>query len=144
MTLAVQATRNPRPGRPPGGIHYSWVIVGTLVVVQVIGSAISQSAGVMVAPLRHPHGAFGRGTGILGAAGGLGAALLAPLVGYLMDQLGWQGTFWSLGVVGGGIILSLTILFRNRPADMGLTPYGATEADPPEVVRSPALERLRR
>jgi MFS family permease len=87
---------------------------------------------------------LGLATGVLWAAGGLGAALLAPLVGYLMDQLGWQGTFWSLGVVGGGLILSLTILFRNRPADMGLTPYGATEADPPEVVRSPAIERRRR
>src|SRR5262245_17489919 len=44
---------------------------------------------------------LGLGTGILWAAGGLGAALLAPLVGYLMDQLGWQGTFWSLGTVSG-------------------------------------------
>src|SRR2546428_2568094 len=236
MTLPAQATRNPRPGRPPGGIHYSWVIVGILVVVQVIGSAISQSAGVMVAPLRDPHGPFGWGIGIIGAviavyylvgalfapvsgwlgerygprrlmlasgllyagsmlllgrvrqpwhfllafsillsltqsicmvplmaavsgwfrrrlglatgilwaAGGLGAALLAPLVSTLMAQLGWQGTFGSLGAVGGGLILSLTLLFRDRPADLGLTPYGAIAADPPEVVRSPVRERQRR
>jgi len=236
MTLPASAPRHSKPGRLPGGLHYSWVIVGILVVVQVIGSAISQSAGVMVAPLRDPHGDFGwgigtigalmavyyvvgalfapvsgwlgerygarhlmlaggllyggsmvllglvrqpwqflltfsvllsltqsicmvplmtavsgwfrrrlgLGTGILWAAGGLGAALLAPLVSVLLDQLGWQGTFWSLGAVGGGLILSLTVFFRNRPADLGLTPYGATEADPPEVVRSPAIERLRR
>jgi cyanate permease len=61
-----------------------------------------------------------------------------------MEQLGWQGTFWSLGAVGGGLILSLTFLFRDRPADLGLTPYGATTEDPPEGVRSPALERQRR
>ena len=67
MTLPAQAPRNPRPGRPPGGIHYGWVIVGILVVVQVIGSAISQSAGVMVAPLRDPHGPFGWGIGTIGA-----------------------------------------------------------------------------
>src|SRR6266704_2786961 len=191
MTMPAPAQGHRQPARPPGGLHYSWVIVGILVVVQVIGSAVSQSAGVMVSPLRDPHGDFGWGigtigvlmavyyvvgalfapvsgwlgvrygssmvllglvrqpwhflltfslllsltqsicmvplmaavsgwfrrrlglaTGILWAAGGLGAALLAPLVGYLMDQLGWQATFWSLGVVGGGIILSLTILFR--------------------------------
>jgi hypothetical protein len=32
----------------------------------VIGSAISQSAGVMVAPLRDPHGGFGWGIGTIG------------------------------------------------------------------------------
>src|SRR5207245_4093083 len=58
--------------------------------------------------------------------------------------LGWQGTFWSLGAIGGGLILSLTILFRNRPADLGLMPYGTAADDPPAVVRSPALARLRR
>jgi sugar phosphate permease len=87
---------------------------------------------------------LGLGTGILWAAGGLGAALLAPLVSYLLDQLGWQDTFWSLGAVGGGVILSLTILFRDRPADLGLLPYGATADDPLAVVRPPAIEWLRR
>jgi sugar phosphate permease len=87
---------------------------------------------------------LGLATGILWAAGGLGAALLAPLVSVLLDWVGWQGTFWSLGIIGGGIILSLTLFFRNRPADLGLLPYGATADDPPAVVRSPAAERLRR
>jgi MFS family permease len=235
MTISGPIPQHPQPIMPPGGLHYSWVIVGILVIVQVIGSAISQSAGIMVAPLRDPHGDFGWGigtigvlmavyyvvgalfspvsgwlgerygarclmlaggvlyggsmvllglvrqpwhfllafslllsltqsiclvplmaavsgwfrrrlglaTGILWGAGGLGAALLAPLVSVLLDRLGWQGTFWSLGTIGGGIILSLTPLFRNRPADLGFMPYGATADDPPPVVRSPAIERLR-
>ena len=54
MTPPASAPRYSQPGRLPGGLHYSWVIVGILVVVQVIGSAISQSAGIMVAPLRDP------------------------------------------------------------------------------------------
>jgi len=66
MTRPAQTAQHPRSGRPPGGLHYSWVIVGILVVVQVIGSAISQSAGVMVPPLRDPHGDFGWGIGTIG------------------------------------------------------------------------------
>src|SRR5262245_1958142 len=212
IMMPTPAPRHSQSVRPLGGLHYSWVIVGILVVVQVIGSAISQSAGIMVAPLRDPHGGFGWGigtigalmavyyvvgavfapisgwlgerygarhlmlaggllyggsmfllglvrqpwhfllafslllsltqsicmvplmaavsgwfrrrlglaTGILWAAGGLGAAGLAPLVSVLLNTLGWQGTFWGLGAGGGGLILSLTLLFRNRPADLGL------------------------
>ena len=67
MPIPAQAQRTPRPGGGPRPIHYSWVIVGILVVVQVIGSAISQSAGIMVAPLRDPHGDFGWGIGTIGA-----------------------------------------------------------------------------
>ena len=63
MTMPPPA---PRPRRPAGGLHYSWIIVGILVVVQVIGSAISQSAGVMVTPLRDPYGDFRWGIGTIG------------------------------------------------------------------------------
>ena len=55
MTMPEPAPRHPQSLRPLGGLHYSWVIVGILVVVQVIGSAISQSAGIIVAPLRDPQ-----------------------------------------------------------------------------------------
>jgi MFS family permease len=54
MTMPAPAQGHPQHARPPGGLHYGWIIVGILVVVQVIGSAISQSAGVMVAALLIP------------------------------------------------------------------------------------------
>ncbi len=219
----------------PGGIHYSWVIVAILALVQMVGQSIGMAAGIMVAPLHDPDGAFGwgmatigaalglyyltgaifapisgwlgdrygarrtmlaggllygssmlllgiisqawhffivfsfmlaitqsismvpliaavngwfrrrlgLGVGVLWAAGGAGAALLAPLVGFLLVYAGWQGTFWTFGIVGGTIILLLTIFFRNRPADVGIQPYGARDDDPPEAVRSQATEKLR-
>src|SRR5215510_7721425 len=86
MTRPAQAAQHPRPGRPPGGLHYSWVIVGILVVVQVIGGAISQSAGVMVPPLRDPHGDFRGGIGTIGALLAvyyLVGVLFAPISGWL-------------------------------------------------------------
>src|SRR5437879_12855927 len=104
MTLPASAPRRSKPGRLPSRLHYSWVIVGILVVVQVIGSAISQSAGVMVAPLRDPHGGFGWGLGTVGALlavyYGVGA-LFSPVSGWLVDIYGYC-CFFHVGVVTAG------------------------------------------
>jgi MFS family permease len=216
-------------------MHYCWVIVAILAVVQIFGSSISMAAGIMVPPLSDPEGSFrwgvgtigvaiatyylvgalfapiagslgdrygsrrlllvaaimyatsmillgfvrelwhfflffgvmlsltqslamvplmaavsgwfrrhlGLGTGILWAAGGIGMAVLAPLMGYLIDALGWQGTFVIIGIVGGGIMLLLTPLLHSRPSDIGLKPYGAREGDPSPRLRDKAFEGLR-
>ena len=216
-------------------MHYSWVIVALLALVQIIGSSIGMAAGVIVAPLSDLEGGFGWSIGMIGAAlmvyyftaavfapisgwlgdrygarrmmffggvlylasmlllgiisqpwhffvtfgvmlsitqsismvplmtavtqwfrrrlglgvgllwgaGGVGTAIMAPLIGYLMGAVGWQGTFWAIGIVGGGILIFLTMLFRNRPADLDLMPYGASPTDPVEYVRPAAAERLR-
>ena len=34
--------------RLPYGIHYSWVIVGILAMVQVVGSSVSMAAGLVI------------------------------------------------------------------------------------------------
>ena len=235
MAISAEPNRNLSPTRLPGGMHYAWVIIGVLALVQIIDSSVGMAAGVMVAPLNDPKGDFGwskgaigaamavyfvfgaiyapisgwlgerygprrmmvvsailfagsmlflgnisqlwhfalafgimlsmtssfafvammaavnpwfrrrlgLGTGILWAAGGAGTAMLPPLMGYLMNNVGWRDTFWSIGAVGGGIVLLLTIVFRNRPADLGLKPYGAADDDPPEVVRDKSMEKLR-
>ena len=86
---------------------------------------------------------LGLGVGVLWAAGGTGSAILAPLVAYLLGELGWRGTFWTIGLVGGGIILLMTVLFRSRPADAGLAPYGVKDDYVPEPPRGKEAERVR-
>ena len=235
MASTTKPSWNLSPTKLPGGMHYAWVIVGILAVVQIVDSSISMAAGIMVAPLSDPEGEFGwsvgtigaamavyffigaiyapisgwlsdrygprrvmlgcaivfagsmfflgsitqfwhfvlafgvilsltsslafvalmaavspwfrrrlgLGSGILWAAGGLGTALVAPLMSYLLVNVGWQSTFWILGGVGGGIVLLLTVVFRNSPADIGIMPYGATEGDAPDVVVDKAAEKIR-
>ena len=86
---------------------------------------------------------LGVATGILWAAGGIGAAAIAPSVANLLDAVGWQSTFTIIGVSGGGTLTLLTLFFRSKPADANLMAFGATPDDVPEVVRSKEITRLR-
>jgi MFS family permease len=113
MTLPASAPRYSRPGRLPGGLHYSWVIVGILVVVQVIGSAISQSAGIMVAPLRDPYGDFGWGIGTIGvlmAVYYVVGAVFAPISGWLGERYGARHLMLAGGLLYGSSMLLLGLV----------------------------------
>lgn len=234
MALNTRIHRSPIM-RKPGNIHFSWVVVGILAMVQVIGSSIGMAAGIVVTPLSDADGGFGWsigtiglalmvyylvgaafspvsgwlgdrygarkmmigagllymvsmltlgkiqepwhffvafsvmlsltqsvsmvplmsaiskwfrrrlgfGVGILWAAGGVGTAIIAPLIGYLLGEVGWQMTFWSIGLTGGSILLLLSVFFRNRPEEKGIKPYGARDDDPLEAIYSKTMERLR-
>ena len=86
---------------------------------------------------------LGLGVGLISAAGGISTAVLTPAMGYSIEHLGWRATFWIVGIIGGGLMLALLTLFRNRPGDIGLKPYGSRPDDPPDIVRDDATERLR-
>ena len=86
---------------------------------------------------------LGLGIGILWAAGGIGTGILAPVVGYLIDAVGWQTTFVTLGLVGGVSMMLLVPFMRNRPIDLGIQPYGARTSDALPVKLEKSVERLR-
>ncbi len=86
---------------------------------------------------------LGVGIGFLMAAWGLGPALTAPLMGLMIQQLGWRDTFW-VTAAGSAVIMALLILkYSNRPADRGLEPYGALPGDPPATLRSLSVDRVK-
>ena len=86
---------------------------------------------------------LGLGIGILWAAGGIGTAAFAPIAGLLIETVGWQQNFMLIGLIGGGAMLALVPLMRNRPVDMGIEPYGARAGDPLPVRLEKGMERLR-
>ncbi len=235
MKQADATTLKRPPIRLPRSIHYSWVIVAVLAVVQIFGSSVFMIAGVMVPPLTDPEGGFrwsigtlstaialyyvfsaifapitghlgdrfgarpmmfagsvlygvgmvalgfvselwhffffysflmsftasitmvpmmasisgwfrhrlGWGIGILWATGGIGTAVLAPLVAYLLDTLGWQATFTTVGLVGAGVMLLVFPLIRSKPADIGIRPFGAASDQLETAPKNKAVEALR-
>jgi len=219
----------------PFGIHYSWVIVGVLAIVQVFGSSVFMIAGVMVPPLTDPEGPFrwgigelsmaiglyyvfsaifapitghlgdrfgarpmmlvgavmygvgmvalgfvselwhfflfysflmsftasitmvpmmasisgwfrrrlGWGVGILWATGGIGTAILAPLIAYMLENMGWQTAFTTVGIAGTLVMLLVFPFIRSKPADIGIRPFGIPSDAPAIPPRDRSLEALR-
>ena len=86
----------------PFRFHRAWTILAILIVVQVIGQAISMSAGIMVAPLRDEDGGFGWSMAIIGGAIGLYylvGALMSPVAGMLGDRFGARPIMFGCGVL---------------------------------------------
>jgi len=89
------------------------------------------------------HKRLGLGIGLLQASHGLGPAVMTLMVSFLLTSLEWRTAFWSIGIVGGCIMLGLILLFRSRPSDMGIRAYGAPESEPIFEKLDPVLEKLR-
>ncbi len=108
--------------------------------------SLTQSLG-MVPLMASVSGWFrrrlGLGIGILWAAGGIGTAAFAPIAGWLIETLGWQGNFMVIGLIGGAAMLCLVPFMRNRPSDLGIDPYGARPGDSVPVKLAQSMERLR-
>jgi predicted MFS family arabinose efflux permease len=87
--------------------------------------------------------------GVLTAGSATGQLAFLPLIALLVTEQGWRQA--SLLVAGGALlVVPLVLIFlRNRPADLGITPFGAPETwvyEPPargNAVRN-ALSTLRR
>ena len=86
---------------------------------------------------------LGLAIGLMWAAGGLGAALLAPVYSLLLESFGWTTTFVIIGSVGGGLILALVPFYRNQPAEKGLRAYGATASEQPAATFSADAAKVR-
>ncbi len=108
--------------------------------------SLTQSMG-MVPLMASVSGWFrrrlGLGIGILWAAGGIGTAAFAPLAGYLIETLGWYENFLYIGIVGGLSMLALVPFMKNRPAEVGLEPYGARPGDSVSTRLAKGYEQLR-
>lgn len=74
--------------------------------------------------------------GLLSASTATGQLLFMPLLASLTAAYGWR---MALGLVCGGLMLAavaVMLLMRDRPADMGVPPYGGDMIERPEIVRT--------
>ncbi|MDA0232512.1 MAG: MFS transporter [Chloroflexi bacterium] len=145
-----------------GYMHSAWQLIALFSLMGLVGmsgpGALVTTVPVMKWFVRN------RGKAIAYTSLGvpLGALIFLPLTQVLIDAWGWRTAWIVLGIIGGAIIIPLSIIFvRRQPEDMGLQPDGdvAEEveegSDPTapvfagerswttaEAVRSPVFWRL--
>lgn len=57
---------------------------------------------------------------------GIGSMILNPMASHLIETVSWQRAFIALALVLVAVNIPVSLLIiRNKPADMGLMPYGA-------------------
>ncbi len=67
---------------------------------------------------------------ILGTGFSLGGFIVVPLVQVAMDLLGWRATLAVSGLAVAAVFLPIGLfIVRNSPAELGLAPDGARDAD---------------
>jgi predicted MFS family arabinose efflux permease len=82
--------------------------------------------------------------GALTAAGATGQLIFLPGLGWLAQNVGWRYAAISVGVAALVVVPLVAIFVRNRPSDLGLRAYGATEADSvPLTTGSPIANAFR-
>jgi MFS family permease len=86
---------------------------------------------------------LGEAMGLLQSTQGLASVTFAPLMVFLLVQLGWKWAFWLPGIAGGLLLLLLIRFFREEPAEMGLRPLGAAANEPIQRVQSGPLAKVR-
>jgi MFS family permease len=67
----------------------------------------------------------GFAVGIASSGGQLGIVFLAPFATYLISNFGWRTAFMVIGFIAWLVVLSLSLLLRRDPHDIGLLPDGA-------------------
>src|SRR6202521_1112068 len=112
-------------------MHQPWQL--DLLWGVVVGVGTGSMATVLAAIVANRWFVQRRGLvlGALTAAGATGQLIFLPALAWLAVNIGWRAA--ALVVAGASLLgIPLVALFmRDRPADVGLRAYGATEADEP-------------
>jgi sugar phosphate permease len=79
-------------------------------------------------------------TGLMTASNAAGQLVFLPLLALITTTLGWRWAVTTIALVALLVVAPLVALvMRDRPADVGLPPYGASEIEPAPVATGSPL-----
>ncbi len=112
----------------------------------VVGLGTGCMASVLAATVANRWFVQRRGLvlGALTAAGATGQLIFLPGLGWLAQSAGWRFAAIAVALAALAVVPVVALFLRNRPADLGLRAFGATEADTvPTNTGSPIANAFR-
>ena len=111
----------------------------------VVGVGAGCMASVLAAVVANRWFVARRGlvVGVLTAAGATGQLIFLPVLASEAVTVGWRWASLTVAAALVAVIPLVFVLLRDRPADVGLRAYGATEADPPAATGNPFATAIR-
>ncbi|HUZ75195.1 MAG TPA: MFS transporter [Stellaceae bacterium] len=107
-----------------------------LVLVWGLGSGIGTGAAALVLAAIIANRWFvarrGFALGVLTASAAGGQLVFLPLIAYVTAALGWRAAVGIASLIALVVLPPVFFLMRDRPADVGLRPYGVPEDAPAE------------
>jgi sugar phosphate permease len=94
----------------------------------LVGLGAGSTALVTAALIANRWFATNRGLvlGILGTAFATGQLIFLPILSQLIDHRGWQAASFAIAAMCVVLVPVVLLVVRDRPADVGLRPFGAT------------------
>jgi sugar phosphate permease len=112
----------------------------------VVGSGTGMVALVLGATVANRWFAQRRGLvmGLLTASSATGQLVFLPVLAWLAQNHGWRAVSYTAAGAALLLIPAVALLMRDRPADLGLAPYGGTTIEPAtHTGQNPAMRALR-
>jgi sugar phosphate permease len=102
--------------------NLAMLILGAAVIGIAEGFCTTAAASRMVTTWFHSH--QGLILGLVTASTGLGGSLFSVILSRVIEASGWRASYWLSGLLVAAVGLLLLLCVRNRPADLGLRPFG--------------------
>ncbi|QJY50382.1 MFS transporter [Pseudonocardia broussonetiae] len=77
-------------------------------------------------------------SGVLTAGGAAGQLVFLPLIAVVAESSGWRVAALGVAVAALAVVPVVLLVLRERPRDLGVTPYGGTADDDRDPIRAGA------
>jgi sugar phosphate permease len=110
-------------------MHTRWELILLWGVLVGTGTGVTSMVLAAIVATRWFEERRGLVMGALSAANATGQLVFLPLMARLVQERGWRSAAWLVAAAAAAVFVLVAMFMRNRPEDLGLSPYGRAPND---------------